>query len=139
MKFNLAALEILHTNFRRYTMKQPTRTGIPRLIAAFENSKHGFIDIWHREEAFRLEAIGFVVSLPIAFWLSTSLAQFALLVGSIFVLMIVEILNSAIEATVDRIGLEQHELSRTAKDLGSLAVLFTALFPATVWTYVILF
>ena len=119
-------------------MKQQTHTGIARLVAAFKNSKQGFSDIWHREEAFRLEAIGFVVSLPVAFWLAASLGQFALLIVSILVLMIVEVLNSAIEATVDRIGLEQHELSRIAKDLGSLATLLAALVPLAVWASVIL-
>ena len=119
-------------------MKHPTPTGIARLIAAFRNSKAGFRDIWQREEAFRLEVIGLAVSCPVALWLASSLGQFALLIGSILILIIVEVLNSAIEATIDRIGPERHELSRIAKDLGSLAVLLTCLFPLAIWASVIL-
>jgi diacylglycerol kinase (ATP) len=119
-------------------MKQPTHTSIARLVAAFKNSKQGFFDIWHREGAFRLETIVFFMSLPVAFWLASSFGQFALLIVSVLFLIIVEVLNSAIEATVDRIGLEQHELSRIAKDLGSLAVLLAALVPLGVWASVIL-
>ncbi len=120
------------------TMKQPSLTGFARLVAAFRNSKAGFRDIWQREEAFRLEVMILIVSFPVAIWLATSPVQFVLLVGSILVLIIVEILNSAIEATIDRIGLEHHELSRIAKDLGSLAVLLTCLLPLGVWVSIIL-
>ena len=119
-------------------MKQPTLSGFSRLSAAFKNSKAGFRDIWQREEAFRQEVIALVVLTPVAIWLASGVGQFALLVGSILFLMIVEILNSAIEATIDRIGLEKHELSRIAKDLGSLAVLLALLFPAGIWGAVVL-
>jgi len=80
-----------------------------------------------------------VLSVPIALWLGQSLAHTGLLIGSILLLIIVEIVNSAIEAVVDRIGAERHELSRIAKDLGSLAVLTTALIPITVWGVSLLF
>lgn len=112
--------------------KQPAK-GVARLIAAFRYSCAGFRDAWQREEAFRQEVILLVLSIPFAFWLGTSLGHTALLVGSVLVLVIVEILNSAIEALVDRIGPERHEMSRVAKDLGSLAVLLTALIPLAVW------
>ncbi len=114
-------------------MKKETPSGINRLIAAYRNSVAGFQDIWQREEAFRQEVIVLGLSFPLAFWIGNSLAHMGLLIGSILLLIIVEILNSAIEATIDRIGTERHELSRIAKDLGSLAVMITTLFPLTIW------
>lgn len=114
-------------------MKKKTLKGLPRLVAAFQNSVAGFKDIWRREEAFRQEMGLLILSVPLALWLGTSLIHTGLLIGSILLLIIVEILNSAIEATIDRISLERHELSRIAKDLGSLAVLTTALIPLAIW------
>lgn len=119
-------------------MKKPPHKGIARLLAAWRNSKAGLRDLWRREEAFRQETVTFAVGIPLAFWIGGTTAQTALMIGSILLLMIVEILNSAIEAIVDRIGPEHHELSRIAKDLGSAAVLLTALFPVGVWGIVIL-
>jgi len=119
-------------------MKAPTNTGLARLVAAYRNSKAGLRDMWTREEAFRQEVIILVLAVPLAIWLASSVAQFGLMVGSLLMLIIVEILNSAIEATVDRIGEERHELSRIAKDLGSAAVLLTALFPAAIWIAIVL-
>lgn len=119
-------------------MKQAQLKGIARLIAAFRNSCNGFRDIWQREEAFRLEVVALLVSVPVGYWLASSLSQFALLVGSILILVIVETLNSAIEAAIDRIGPERHELSRIAKDLGSLAVLMASLLPLGIWLAVVL-
>jgi len=114
-------------------MEKETAKGAERLVAAFQNSAAGFQDIWRREEAFRQEVILLVLSGPLAVWLGNSLPHMALLIGSILLLIIVEILNSAIETVVDRIGPERHELSRIAKDLGSLAVVTTALIPLVVW------
>jgi diacylglycerol kinase (ATP) len=115
------------------TMEKETPLGTSRLIAAYRNSKAGFRDIWRREEAFRQEVVVLGLSVPLAFWIGNSLAHTGLLVGSILLLIVVEILNSAIEATIDRIGTERHELSRIAKDLGSLAVMTTTLFPLAIW------
>jgi diacylglycerol kinase (ATP) len=114
-------------------MEKETAKGITRLIAAFHNSIAGFRDIWRREEAFRQEILLLIVAIPLAAWLGNSLAHTGLLIGSVLLLIIVEILNSAIETVVDRIGTERHELSRIAKDLGSLAVFTTALIPLAVW------
>ena len=119
-------------------MEKNTPKGLTRLIAAFRNSVAGCHDIWQREEAFRQEAVMLVMSVPIAIWLGNSIVHMGLLIGSILLLVIVEVLNSAIEAVVDRIGPERHELSRIAKDLGSLAVLLTALFPLAIWSVSIL-
>ena len=118
-------------------MKQPEKRGLARLKAAWGHSCSGLADAWKREEAFRLEAVLFIASFPAAAMLASSVAQGALLVGSLLLLLIVVVLNSAIETTIDRIGPERHELSRVAKDLGSAAVLLTALFPIGVWLAVV--
>ena len=118
-------------------MKKPAKRGLARLKAAWGHSCSGLVDAWRREEAFRLEALLLVSSFPAAAMLASSVVQGALLIGSVLFLMIVEVLNSAIEATIDRIGLEPHELSRVAKDLGSAAVLLTTLFLIGVWVAVI--
>lgn len=107
--------------------------GMARLRAAFGNSMSGLRDIWRSEEAFRLEVGLLVLSLPGAAWLSTGAFQAAMLIGSLLLVMIVEVLNTAIEAAVDRIGRERHELSRVAKDLGSLAVLLASVLAALLW------
>ena len=114
-------------------MEKETSTGIVRLVRAFRNSASGFQDIWRREEAFRQEIVLLIVSVPSAAWIGQSLAHCGLLIGSVLLLILIEILNSAIEATVDRIGTERHELSRIAKDLGSLAVVTASLFPLVIW------
>ena len=112
---------------------QPLK-GVARLYAAYQNSRSGFRDIWHNEEAFRTEFIVFLLSIPAAFWVGENAIMIALLIISPLLLVIVEVLNSAIEATVDRIGPERHELSRIAKDYGSLAVLLAAFIPGILWT-----
>lgn len=119
-------------------MKPEGRRGLDRLFAAWGHSCSGLRDVWQREEAFRLEVACLALGTPVAIFLASSVSQFLLLIGSVLALMVVEILNSAIEAVVDRIGLERHELSRVAKDLASAAVLLTALFPVVTWILVIL-
>lgn len=114
-------------------MEKETSKGITRLIGAFRNSVAGFRDIWRREESFRQEIVLLVLSVPLAAWIGQSLTHCGVLIGSVLVLVLVEILNSAIEATVDRIGTERHELSRIAKDLGSLAVVTASVFPLVIW------
>lgn len=111
---------------------QPLK-GFARLRAAFRNSVTGFGDVWRGEEAFRLEVIALLLSIPAAFWLGDSILATALLILSVLLVLIVEVLNSAIEAVVDRIGPERHDLSRMAKDLGSLAVLLAMLIPGILW------
>ena len=104
-----------------------------RLIAAFGHSLDGLRDIWRGEEAFRIEAICLAASLPVAAWLGETPFHAATLIGSVLLIMIVEVLNSAIESTVDRIGPERHDLSRRAKDLGSLSVLLAVLLALLLW------
>ncbi len=111
---------------------QPLK-GKARFIAAWHNSRAGLRDIWQGEEAFRIEMILFVVSVPVALVIAENAFQAALLIAAGLLLLIVEVLNSAIEAVVDRIGPERHELSRMAKDLGSLAVLLASVLLGVLW------
>lgn len=107
--------------------------GLPRLVAAWHNSLNGLKDIWRSEEAFRIEAVLFVFCIPIAFWIGETAFHISVLCAVVLLILIVEVLNTAVEAVVDRIGMEHHELSRIAKDLGSLAVLLAALLAGMVW------
>ncbi len=111
---------------------QPLK-GIPRMSAAWRNSRQGFRDVWQGDEAFRLEIIAFFVSIPLALWIGSGLFQSAILIGTVLILLITEVLNSAVEAAIDRIGPERHELSRMAKDLGSLAVVLACALVALIW------
>lgn len=107
--------------------------GMSRLIAAWHNSRAGLRDIWRTEEAFRLEVMALVPAVPLALWIAQGVFQAAILIASILFVILVEALNSAIEATIDRIGPEHHDLSRIAKDLGSLAVLIAVLIAGLLW------
>ena len=111
---------------------QPLK-GVPRLKAALGNSIQGFRDIWRSEEAFRLECIALILSLPLAFLVTDGVFHAAILIASLLFLLIIEALNSAIEAVVDRIGTERHELSRMAKDYGSLAVFLAMALAGLLW------
>ena len=111
---------------------QKSRTGLHRVWHATRYSLHGLRAGWN-ETAFRQEAIAVVVLVPVAFWLGRSWVEVAVLAGAAVLLLIVELLNSAIEAAIDRVGPEWHALSKRAKDLGSAAVLLTVLLCAGVW------
>ena len=103
-----------------------------RLWRALIYSVAGLRDAW-REPAARLEIVGIAAAIPLALWLPVSdLERVELIVSALFVL-VVELLNTAVERTVDRIGPERHELSRRAKDLGSAAVFVATLITAIVW------
>lgn len=108
-------------------------TGFKRIVAAFDNSIKGFSFLLKNEAAFRQEAGLAALLTPLAFLISQSLVELLFLLLSLVLVLVVEILNTAIEATIDRIGLEYHELSGLAKDLGSAAVLVSLLFCAGVW------
>ncbi len=111
---------------------QPLK-GTARLIAAWRNSRAGLRDIWTHEEAFRMEMVIWLLSVPVAFVIAADMFQAAVLIAAGMLLLIVEVLNSAIEAVVDRIGPERHDLSRMAKDLGSLAVLLATVLLTILW------
>lgn len=93
----------------------------------------GFAASWKFESAFRQEATLTVISVPLAAWLATSVSQFALLVSVWCLVLVVELLNSAIESLTDRVSLERHELSGRAKDMGSAAVFVSLVIMALVW------
>lgn len=114
------------------------KSGIKRLINAFSYSKDGFIAAYRSEEAFRQEFWLLVIGAIIAAVLPVTLLQTVSLVAVLLFLLIVEILNSAIEATIDRIGMEIHPLSKRAKDMGSCAVLFACALALIVWAAILI-
>ena len=120
------------------TLREGIRpTGAARLWLAMLNSLRGLKHCYHSEAAFRQEVWAAFVLVPAAFWLGRSGIERVLLVGSALLVMVVELLNTAIEVVVDRIGLERHHLSGFAKDLGSSAVLLALLLALGTWFTVI--
>ena len=115
---------------------QKNRKGFSRVWHASKYSWSGIKDAW-LEPAFRLEVILFVISLPLAQLIGRSMMEKLLLISCIWFLMIVEVINSAIESAIDRVGLQYHELSRKAKDLGSASVLMTIIFCLIIWSSLI--
>jgi diacylglycerol kinase (ATP) len=113
------------------------KQGIARLLGALGYSRDGLRAAWQHEAAFREEVLLALVALPLALFLGNSGIERALLVGSILLILIVEILNSAIEAVVDKASPERHELAKRAKDMGSAAVLLTLINAAAVWACVL--
>lgn len=112
--------------------------GIARLVNAFFFSIAGFKATWQHEEAFRQEVLLFIVTTPLAIWLGETKIEKLLLIGSIILVMLVELLNSAVEAVVDRVGYEHHELSGRAKDIGSAAVMMSLAWAAVTWITILI-
>jgi diacylglycerol kinase (ATP) len=113
------------------------KTGWRRIVNAARYSMDGLIAAARNEDAFRQELILAAVFVPLAFWVGRSGVERALLVGSVLLVLVVELLNSAVEATVDRISFENHHLAKRAKDIGSAAVLLTLLGAATTWLLIL--
>lgn len=113
------------------------KTGLKRLWNALHYSKEGFKAAYEHEDAFRQEVLMALVLVPLGFYLGKSGVEKALLVASVLLVMVVELLNSAVEATVDRISLENHLLAKRAKDIGSAAVLMSLVMLAVVWGFVV--
>jgi diacylglycerol kinase (ATP) len=111
--------------------------GLTRLVRAFGYSAQGLRHAWREEAAFRQELLLSLLVIPAAFYLGHSGVERALLVSPMLLILIVEILNSAIEAVVDRAGLERHRLAGMAKDMGSAAVMLSFLLLGTVWLLVL--
>lgn len=111
----------------------PKKKGLARLLAAAGYSVAGLRSAYASEEAFRLEVLTLLVAVPLALWLGEGALERVLLIGSVLLLLIVELLNTAVEAVVNRVGLEFHELSRQAKDIGSAAVFVCMALVALVW------
>ena len=114
-------------------MAKPGATGVTRIINAAGYSMKGLRSAWINEAAFRQELMLILLLMPLAFWIGDSLNQILLLIVISWLVVIVEVLNSAVEAVVDRIGPEHHELSGRAKDLGSAAVFIALALNALVW------
>ena len=109
------------------------RTGLDRIVRAAGYSMDGLALAYRGESAFRQETWAAVVLLPAAFWLGRSWVEVALLAGSVLLVLIVELLNSGIEAAIDRVSYELHDLSKRAKDLASAAVMLSLLLCSGIW------
>jgi diacylglycerol kinase (ATP) len=113
------------------------KTGPARLARAFGSSWRGFRAAWREEEAFRQECLLAVALVPLGLWLGSDGVERALLVGPVFFVLAVELVNSALEAIVDRIGVERHPLSGIAKELGSAAVFVSFVLLVANWLLVL--
>ncbi|MFT5770603.1 MAG: diacylglycerol kinase (ATP) [Lysobacterales bacterium] len=116
---------------------KPGKTGIARLIDACGYSGKGLAAAFRHEAAFRQELLLFVILTGVSFWFAASVFEWLVLIVPLFILLIVELLNSAIENTVDRIGSELNELSGRAKDMGSAAVMISLILIAVCWGSII--
>ena len=114
------------------------KTGLRRVWNAFHYSCAGLHAAYRHEDAFRQEVLLALVLVPLAIWLGEGAVERALLIGCVLLVLIVELINSAIEATVDRISLDRHPLAKRAKDIGSAAVLISLLTVVVVWSCVLL-
>ena len=119
------------------TSPHKNKAGMIRIWRALLYSFAGLASAFRTESAFRLEVGGAAVLVVVAVALPASLVQTALLLGAVLLVLVVELLNSAVEATVDRISLDDHELARKAKDLGSAAVFVSLVNCAVVWGLVL--
>ena len=108
-------------------------TGWRRVVRAAGHSARGLRDAWQFESAFRQELVLFLLLLPVGAWLGRNWVERALLIGTLMLVLIVELLNSAVESTVDRVSMDHHDLSRRAKDMGSAAVMMSLLLFGAVW------
>lgn len=112
-------------------------TGFTRIIKASQYSYKGLSHAFKNEAAFKQEAIAAFILIPIALFLPLSSVETLLLIGTVVWVLVVELLNSSIEAVVDRVGLEYHELAGLAKDMGSAAVLISIIFCVFVWLFLL--
>lgn len=118
-------------------MAKPGATGLTRIINAYGYSMKGLRAAFINESAFRQEFVLALVLTPLAIWVGHNAVEYILLIGSPLLVLVVELLNSAIEAVVDRIGDEHHDLSGRAKDIGSAAVLISLGIVVLVWGLII--
>ncbi len=116
-------------------MKSPYKgkTGLRRLMNAFSYSIAGTLAAFKHEDAFRQEVVLAVVLTPVALYFGDTAIHQALMISSLLFIIIVELLNSSIEATVDRISVKHHKLAKRAKDIGSAAVFFSLINAAVIW------
>lgn len=114
-----------------------TTTGLARIIKAAGYSVKGLKASWKYEAAFRQETMLLLVAIILAFWMNVTMIERILLISSVTLVVILEVINSAIEAVVDRIGSEHHELSGRAKDMGSAAVFIALWLAGLIWAGII--
>jgi len=114
------------------------KTGLTRLINATRYSLAGLAEAARHEDSFRQELLLAAILVPLGLWLGGSGLERALLAGSVLLVLIVELLNSALEAAVDRISLDDHRLAKRSKDMGSAAVMLALASAAAVWLLVLL-
>lgn len=114
------------------------KTGIRRLINAFGYSLQGFSAAFKHEDAFRQEVFMALILIPLAFYLGAGAVEQALMIASVLLVLIVELLNSAVEAAVDHTSTERHPLAKQAKDIGSAAVFIALMIVAVVWGLILL-
>jgi len=119
------------------THPHKARTGVERIVHATGYSIAGLVAAWRYESAFRQECVLAVVMLPAAWWVGRSWIEIALLAGSVMGVLVVELLNSAIEAVVDRVSVDLHPLSKRAKDIGSAAVMLSLITCSALWCTVL--
>ena len=124
-------------DLQRDTGEVVRRTGLRRLLFTLVNSGKGLRFLLRKEEAFQLEALLACVLIPVAILLPVSPVERLLLIGAVFTVLIVEVLNTSIEVLTDRVSLDRHELSGLAKDLGSLAVTLSLLLWVIVWGVIV--
>jgi len=113
------------------------KRGLARIVQAFFNSLAGLADAWRHESAFRQEILLATVLVPVACLVRVTPVERAVLIGSVLLVLIVELLNSSVEAAIDRISFEHHSLSRRAKDIGSAAVFVSLLLMGLVWALIL--
>ena len=109
-------------------------TGLRRIINAFGYSMKGMRAAFKHESAFRQETALLIILLPLAILLGQTIVDYSILIGSLLLVMIVELLNSAVEAVVDRVSEEQHKLAGRAKDMGSAAVFISLVNVIVIWS-----
>ncbi|MFZ6658411.1 diacylglycerol kinase [Undibacterium sp. TJN19] len=115
-----------------------SKSGLRRIFSAFFYSIDGFRSAWKNEHAFRQELVLVVIGAVIALILPVSAFEKLMMIAVLMLILVVELINSAIEAVVDRVSLERHTLSKNAKDFGSAAVLLTLLIAVATWTVILL-
>ena len=120
-------------------MKSPykNKTGLTRILSAFKNSTDGLKDTFKNEEAFRQEIILTIILTPLAIYIGENHIERIFLITSLILLLLVELINTAIEVAVDRVSYEKNELSKLAKDIGSAAVLIAFLNCFIVWFFIL--
>ena len=113
-------------------------TGIRRIISAFRFSIQGLKSCYQSVTAFKQEVWAAILLVPLSFWVTTVSIERVLLILPIFIVLIIELINTAVESLVDRVGNEYHELSGKAKDLGSAAVWLSLLLVILTWSIILL-